>query len=146
MATSHVNGRRPRISAAFYCIAPNSSARNIRRFMILKLALIAPQTLFNADCRLIGAGVSVGRHSFGFERYSGIEMERAFGLETESVLADGGMARITAIEIFRRCLIHARGDALTQCNTNIKVFPRNAKGHISPPDATERRGFLAEFF
>ena len=55
--------------------------------MILEPAVIAAQPLLDAHRRLVGAGISIGRDAFGVQRDFEVEMDRAFGAETETVLA-----------------------------------------------------------
>ena len=61
--------------------------------MAFAAAFVAAQPFFDADRRLVGAVIGVGRHAFRFEQRAGIEMQHAFGAEPESVLANGGVAK-----------------------------------------------------
>ena len=66
------------------------------------------------DRGLIGALIGIGRHSLGFQKRTGIEMQHAFGAKSETILADGGMPGIAAPEIFRHRLFDAIDNPLAQ--------------------------------
>src|ERR1043166_3707413 len=71
-------------------VVARSASRTIhaRCLPILEPALIAPQLLLDADRRLVGARVGVGRHRFRLARHAGVEMDRALGAEAEAALPD----------------------------------------------------------
>jgi hypothetical protein len=97
--------------------------------MVLAAALITPQPLFDVDCGLIGAFIGVGRHSLGFEQRSGIQVQHAFCVKSEAILADGGMPRIAAPEIFRHRFFDTVDNSLPQGRADVDVFARNAQRH-----------------
>ena len=68
--------------------------------------MVAAQPLLDAQRRLVGAGIGVGRLRLGLQRDPGIEMDRAFGAKAEALLADRHVAGIAAVEI----LAHRFGD------------------------------------
>src|SRR4029077_17872479 len=53
--------------------------------MLLEPAVVAAEPFFDAQRRLVGAGISIRRHAFGMQRNFGVEMYGAFGAETEAV-------------------------------------------------------------
>src|SRR5262245_35379988 len=65
-------------------------------------------------------------------------MHHAFGVETESLPADGDMPGKPAVEIFRQRLCDARIDALAQCFADVEVLARDAKWHDRPPMTAAR--------
>jgi hypothetical protein len=120
----------PDIACRFLSHFVSSSAAP-QALMILAAALVAAQPFFDVDRGLIGAFISVGRHSFGFQQRAGIEMNHALGMKSEAILADGGMPGIAAPEIFRRRFVNPVGDSLPQSRADIDVPARNAQRHLS---------------
>ena len=96
--------------------------------MILAAAFVAAQPLFDVERGLIGAVIGVGRHSLGFEHRAGIEMQHAFGAKAETVLADGGMAGIAAVEIFRRRFSTRSVMRCRNAAPTLMFFPETRKG------------------
>jgi hypothetical protein len=68
--------------------------------MVLTAPLVAPQPLFDADRSLFRTVIGIWGHSFGFEQRARIKMQHAFSAETEAILSDGRVARISATEVF----------------------------------------------
>src|SRR3569833_549916 len=99
------------------------------RLAVLAAALVSPQPLFDAQRRLIGAFIRVGRLPLGLDRGAGIQVQHAFGAETEAVLAHGGEARMPASEIFRRRLFDAIADPFLQRQPDADVFSGNPQRH-----------------
>ena len=97
--------------------------------MVLAAALVAAQPLFDANRGLLGAVISVGRHSLGFEQSAGIQMQHAFCAKAKTVLANGGMPGIAAAEIFLRRLLDTIGDPLLQSHADTDVSSRYAQRH-----------------
>ena len=97
--------------------------------MILEPPLVAAQPLLDAHRGLIGAGIGVGGDRFGLQHDAGIEMDHAFGAEAESLLADGHVAGIAAVEIFCGGLGDALVDAPAQRLADVDVLARDAKRH-----------------
>src|SRR5207244_4401286 len=60
---------------------------------------------------------------------AGIEMQRAFGAETEAVPADRRVAGIAAVEELARRLGDAIGDPPAQRFADVDVLARHAKRH-----------------
>src|SRR5271165_2944052 len=109
--------------------ALRSDLASPRPRMILAAALVTAQPLFDAQRRLIGAGIGVGGERIDLEHSAGIEMDNAFGTKAEAILADGDVARIPAVEILGRRFRNSRADALAQCLTEVDVLARHAKRH-----------------
>ena len=57
------------------------------RVTLLEPALVAAQTLLDAQRRLIGAGIGVGGHAVSMQDHAGIEVDGAFGAKAEAFLA-----------------------------------------------------------
>jgi hypothetical protein len=68
--------------------------------MVLTASFVAPQPFFDADRSLFRTVISIRGHSFGFEQCARIKVQHAFGAETEAILSDGRVARISATEVF----------------------------------------------
>ena len=100
-----------------------------RRVAILEAALVAPQPLLDAQRRLVGARIGVRGVRLGVQRDAGIEMDRAFGAETEALLLDRDVARIAAVEILGQRLDDAGADALAQGFADVEILSRDAKRH-----------------
>ena len=83
------------------------------RLMPFAAPLVTAQPFFDVGGGLIGAVIWIGRHAFRFKQRARIQMQHEFGAETESVLADGGVAGIAAAEIFGRGFLDAPADSLT---------------------------------
>src|SRR6266852_6407297 len=94
---------------------------------ILEAALVTAQPLFDAQRRLIGAGIGIGRKCIDLEHNAGIEMDDAFRAKAESILADGDVARKPAVEILGRGFRNSRTNARTQCFAEVDVLARHAK-------------------
>src|SRR5450759_1722601 len=92
-------------------------------------APIRPQTFFDVACGLIGAFMWGGRPSLGFEQRAGIQVQHAFCVKSEAILADGGMPRIAAPEIFRHRFFDAVDNSLPQDRADVDVLARNAQRH-----------------
>ena len=78
-----------------------------RHLMILEPTLVTAQPLLDAQGRLVGAGIGVGRKRVGFKHDTRIEMDQALGAEAEPLLADGDVAGKSAVEILGRRLREA---------------------------------------
>src|SRR5579864_1067644 len=103
------------------------------RLVILEPALVTAQPLLDPLRRLVGAGIGIRRHGFGFEHDAGIEMDHAFGPEAEAFLADRDMAGKAAVEIFCGGFRDPLADARTQGLAYVNVPARDAKRHDRPP-------------
>src|SRR5512135_2351532 len=103
------------------------------RLMPFAASLVTAQPFLDVGGGLIGAVIWIGRHAFRFKQRARIQMQHELGAEPESILADGGMARIAAAEIFGRGFLDAPADPLTQRGTDADVPARNAQGHEWPP-------------
>src|SRR2546423_14998142 len=101
--------------------------------MVLEAALAAAQALLEAHCVLIRARIGIRRIRFGMQHNAGIEVDGAFGTETEALLLHRDMAGIAAVEILAERLDNAGADALAQCSTNVEILSRDAKRHDLPP-------------
>src|ERR1700750_2462490 len=83
--------------------------------MILHLAMIAAQLLFQMLRRLIGAEIGIGRHRIGFSHAARVEVHHAFGMKPEAVLADRGVTgKSTAVEILCDTILDAGADAFAK--------------------------------
>src|SRR5882672_1238152 len=98
---------------------------------ILETALVAAQPFLDHQQRLIGTGIGVGGIGIRLERDSGIQMQRAIGAETETILAQRDVAGIIAVEIFAQDFVGALADATAQRVADIDAFSRNPKSHFA---------------
>src|SRR5216683_4509217 len=96
---------------------------------ILAAPLVAAQPLLDADRRLIGAGIGIGRKRIHLEYNPGIEMDDAFRAKAEPILADGGVAGKAAVEILGGSFRYPGGDARPQRLADVDVLARHAKRH-----------------
>ena len=110
-----------------------------RRLAILAPSLVPPQSGFDADCRLICAGIGIRRKCLGLEHNPRVEMDDALGSETESIPADGNVTGKAAVEIFGHRFREARIDAPAKRFSNLDVLARDAKWHDRPPMTAGRR-------
>src|ERR1051326_4001714 len=108
-------------------------AVHARRLAVFLAALVAAELLLDADRRLIGARVGVGRHRFSLEGDTGIEMQRTLGPEAESVLLDRHVAGISAVEGFLERLDEPGIHPLAQGRADVEVLARDAKRHGDRP-------------
>src|SRR5215510_4638941 len=69
--------------------------------MVLTPAFVTPQTLFNPNRGLFRAVIGIRGHPFSLKQRTRVQVQHAFGPETEAVLPDGRVAGIAAAEIFR---------------------------------------------
>src|ERR1700679_210695 len=99
---------------------------------ILEAALIAPQPLLDQGQGLVGAGIGIGGVGVGLQRNSGIQMQRAVGAETETVLAQGDVTGIIAVEIFAQHFIGALADTPAQRVADADAFSRDPESHLMP--------------
>jgi hypothetical protein len=97
--------------------------------VILESAMVASKLLFQADYRLISAGISIGRFALGIKRDLGIKVNLAFGPEPDSIPGQGYMAGIAAIKILIGHFSDPTADAIAQSFAEIKIFAGNTKGH-----------------
>src|SRR6516164_1663955 len=91
--------------------------------MLLEASVVAAEPLFDAQRRLIGAGIGVWRHAFGMQRDFGVEMDRTLGAEAEPVFGQRDVARIAAVEIFTHGLRYSRIDAFPQSLAQVEILP-----------------------
>jgi hypothetical protein len=94
--------------------------------MVFSAALIAPQTLFDADGGLFGTVIGIGGHPFGFKQCTRIEVQHAFSPEAKPIFSNRGVARITAPEILRGSFLDSIGDFSLQRGTDADVSSGNA--------------------
>jgi hypothetical protein len=97
--------------------------------VILEPSMVAAKLLFHADYRLVGAGIGIRRFALGVQRDLGIEVNRTFGPEPDSVPGQCYMTGITAIEILIGNFGDPAADAIAQGFADIKIFTGNTKGH-----------------
>src|SRR5260370_16753526 len=101
----------------------------LSRGTILEAALVAAQSLLNLSQRLVGAGVGVDGIRIRLERNSGIQMQRAVGAEAETILAQGDMAGIVAVEIFPQHFVGPLPDASPPPAAHPHAFSRHPQSH-----------------
>jgi hypothetical protein len=76
--------------------------------MILQAPMIAPQALFHAQRRPVGAVIGIRRACLRLQGDFRIEMDRAFGAEPGTFALDRHVAGLAAVEIFAQCFADAR--------------------------------------
>src|SRR5256885_15397488 len=96
-------------------------------------SLVSAQLLLDADSRLLGARICIGRHGISLKHDAGIEVHDTFGSEAETFLRDRHMPGIPTIEEFGGHLGDARIDLRTQRFSHVDVLARDAKRHVRPP-------------
>src|SRR3984957_20080527 len=104
----------------------------LTRGPILEAALVAPRPLLDHGEGLVGAGIGIGGVGVGLQRNSGIQMQRAVGAETETILAQRDVAGIIAVEIFTQHLIGALADTPAQRVADADAFSRDPESHLMP--------------
>ena len=103
-----------------------------RRLAVLAPTLVTAQPLFDAQGRLIGAGIGIRRERVSLEHNPRVEMDHALGSETESLLAYGDVPGKTTVEVFGHGVRDARIDAPAQRLADLDVLARDAKWHDRP--------------
>src|SRR5262245_9131049 len=103
-----------------------------RGMAILAPTLVTAQPLFDAQGRLIGAGIGIRRERVSFEHNARVEMHHALGSETESLPAYGDVPGKTTVEVFGHGVREARIDAPAQRLADLDVLARDAKWHDRP--------------
>ena len=107
--------------------------------VILESAMVASKLLFQADYRLISAGISIGRFALGIKRDLGIKVNLAFGPEPDSIPGQGYMAGIAAIKILIGHFSDPVADAIAQSFAEIKISV-DQRHHTVADFATFARG------
>ena len=132
MESRRRGGRDGRLDySAVARIAIEDISVNAPRLTILAAALVASQSRFDTDGRLIGAGIGIGRERVGLEHNARVEVNHALGPETESLLTDGHVPGKSAIEVFGHGFRDACIDTLAQRLADVDVLARDAKWHIA---------------
>src|SRR5256885_7371844 len=70
----------------------------MHRLVVLETALVSAQLLLDADSRLLGARICIGRHGISLKHDAGIEVHDTFGSEAETFLRDRHMPGIRSEE------------------------------------------------
>src|SRR5262249_1062903 len=99
--------------------------------MLLEPAMIAAQPPLDAQRRLVGAGIGVGRLPFGVQRDLRIQMNGAFGAKTEAFARHGDVPRIAAVEILAHHFGDPVADAPAQRLADVDILTGNAKRHVA---------------
>src|SRR5262249_31836764 len=104
-------------------------------------AFVAAQPPLDTLCCPIGAGIGVGLERLGLEHHTRVQMDHAFGAKPETLLANGDVSGISAIEEFGSRLRDARIDARAQRFSQIHVLTGHPKRHVAlPPRNGQRTG------
>src|SRR5262245_54205546 len=124
--------RRPRrqwLTLARTCRFPgifSAGSAPTSGLMVLTAPFVAPQPFFDADRSRFAPVISIRGQSFGFQQLAGIRVQHAFSAQTEAIVSDGRVARISATEVFGGRLLDTIRDFSLEGRANTDVPSRYA--------------------